>query len=154
MNHLILPCLLVLSACAPMTTYYKPGATVSALGRATTECQVKALKDVPTSVQVRRLPPEYVPPRRICNAAGQCRVLRGHYIPGEVISFDPNDGLRRRVEGQCMADRGYAPVTIPACPDGVARAAPRAATTTLPSLRETSCVIRNRDGSFQIVNRG
>jgi len=141
-------------ACAPLNTYYRPGATVAAVNRDTTACQVSALQQVPSSVQVRRLPPEYVPPRRQCDSAGRCVTSRGYYIPGEVVSFDPNDALRKRVEVQCMADKGFAPVSIPPCPDNMAKAAPARATTTLPSLTPTSCVIRNSNGSFQIVNRG
>ncbi|MCZ4254936.1 hypothetical protein PVW51_13280 [Sulfitobacter sp. PR48] len=144
----------VAASCAPLTTYYKPGVAVDRLNRDTTACQVAALRDVPASTQVRRLPPEFIPPRRRCDSAGNCTVVPGYYIPGETISFDPNDGLRKRVEQQCMADRGYAPVSIPPCPDNVARAAPPAATRVLPALGPESCAIRNRDGSFQIVNRG
>ncbi len=154
MKPIILTALLALSACAPLNTYYKPGAAVGTLNRETTACQVAALRKVPSSTQVRRLPPEFVPPRRVCNAAGQCATSPGYYVPGEVVTFDPNDGLRRRVESQCMADRGYAPVSIPPCPDSIARATPPRATTTLPALNERSCVIRNRGGSFQIVTRG
>lgn len=155
LTFLSLAGLLAATACAPLTTYYKPGASVAALNRQTTACQVKALRDVPASTQVRRLPPEYVPARHHCTAPGNCVITRHAYvIPGEVVTFDPNDGLRKRVEGQCMADQGYAPVSIPPCPDRVARATPARATKVLPNLNEQSCVIRNSDGSFQIVTRG
>ncbi len=144
-----------LIACAPLNTYYKPGARVATLERDTTACQVKALRDVPASVQVHHIPPRYVRPVKKCDAAGQCKVVRaGYYTPGETITFDPNDALRARVEGQCMADKGYAPVSIPPCPDSVARATPAAATKRLPALSAKSCVIRNQDGSFQITTRG
>jgi hypothetical protein len=146
--------LLIAAACAPLETYYRPGATVAAVNRDTTGCQVRALREVPVATQIRRLPPEYIPGRRLCKADGTCRVLPGRYIPGEIVTFDPNSPLRRRVETQCMADLGYAPVRIPACPDSIARAAPAGVTTLLPRLGERSCVIRNRDGSFQIVDRG
>jgi hypothetical protein len=154
MRLLIALALLTVAACAPLETYYKPGASVEAVARATTTCQVDALRQVPSSTRVRQLPPRYVPGRQVCNAAGQCGVTRGYYVPGPVESYDPNDGLRRRVEGQCMADRGYAPVSIPPCPDAIARATPPGVTRTLPRLTERSCVIRNRNGTFQIVNRG
>ncbi|APE45364.1 hypothetical protein BOO69_07750 [Sulfitobacter alexandrii] len=157
MRHLRIIALLGLglaTGCAPLTTYYKPGVAVDRLNRDTTACQVSALRDVPASTQVRRIPPEFVPPRRRCDSAGNCSVVPGYYIPGETVSFDPNDGLRDRVERQCMADKGYAPVSIPPCPDTIARAAPPAATRVLPALGPRACVIRNRDGSFQIVNRG
>ena len=144
-----------LSACAPLNTYYKPGVTLAALDRDRTRCRVKALRDVPRSTQVRRIPPEYIPPVRTCNAKGQCQTIRpGYFIPGELVTFDPGDGLRADVERQCMAARGYAPVSIPPCPDAVARATPAGVTKRLPKLGRTACVIRNSDGSFQIVNRG
>jgi hypothetical protein len=96
-----------------------------------------------------------VPPVKKCDGTGKCRIVRaGYFLPGEVITFDPNDGLRNRVEGQCMADKGYAPVSIPPCPDAVARATPSAATKRLPALTSKSCVIRNQNGTFQIVTRG
>ncbi|MGB3246256.1 MAG: hypothetical protein WBB25_17105 [Sulfitobacter sp.] len=154
-THSTLAAAIFLAACSPLNTYYKPGASVTALNRDTTTCQVKALRDVPTSTQVRRIPPEYVPPERKCDSNGDCHIIRsGYFIPGEIITFDPNDGLRRRVEGQCMAEKGYAPVSIPPCPDSIARATPARATTRLPTLTQKSCVIRNQDGTFQIVTRG
>ena len=144
-----------LAACAPLQTYYRPGASVADLNRETLACEVQALRDVPRSLVVERERPEFVPPRRSCDAKGACRVTRaGYWVPGRVIRYDPNDGLRRRVERQCMADKGYTPVSIPQCPDAVARAAPPGATTRLPVLRDGACVIRNPDGSAQIVNRG
>lgn len=144
----------VVGGCAPLTTYYQPGKSVSTLNRDTTACAVSALRDVPASTQIRRIPPEFVPARKRCNSAGNCTITPGYYVPGEVISYDPNDGLRKQVERQCMADIGYSPVSIPVCPDNVARAVPPAATRVLPALGPKACVIRNRDGSFQIVNRG
>ncbi len=146
---------LALASCAPLTTYYKPGVSVNRLDRDTTACKVKALRDVPQSIVIKRYPPEYVPPLRNCDAAGNCRIVRaGYYRPGETFRYDPNDALRRNVERQCMADRGYGRVTIQPCPDNVARAATPKATARLPELTPNSCVIRNSDGSFQIVNRG
>ncbi|WP_341235142.1 hypothetical protein [uncultured Sulfitobacter sp.] len=143
-----------LGACAPLKTYYKPGADITAVQRQTTACEVEALAKVPVSTQIRRAPPRFIPPREICNSAGRCRVLPGYYEPGAVYTVDPNVDLRNRVESQCMADQGFVPVSIPACPSAVAQAAPQRATTTLPPLNDKSCVIRNDDGSFQIVTRG
>lgn len=145
---------MVLGACAPLTTYYKPGVSVAALERSTTNCQVKALRDVPASTQVRRIPPEFVPPVKKCDADGKCTIVRaGYFIPAEVYTFDPNDGLRKDVERQCMASKGFAPVSIPPCPDSLARATPARATRVLPKLTPKSCAIRNADGSYQIVTR-
>lgn len=143
-----------LTACAPLQTYYKTGASVATLNRDTTACEVAALRDVPQSIQIRRKPPIFIAGKQVCGDAGNCTQTPGYYIDGGVESYDQNAGLRIRVEQQCMADKGYAPVSIPVCPDSVANAAPAGATTRLPALTETSCVIRNRDGSFQIVSRG
>ena len=145
---------LVLAACAPLKTYYKPGAPVDVVSRDTTACEVKALRDVPPSIQIRRLPPIFVAGKRVCDANGNCKETPGYYVHGGVESYDANLPLRGRVEVQCMADKGYVPVSIPPCPDSVVRAAPPAVTTRLPVLNEASCVIRNRDGTFQIVTRG
>ena len=145
---------MILAACAPLETYYRPGATVAQLNRDTTACEVQALRDVPASTVTRRKPPVFVPPRRSCDANGNCTEIPGYYVPGGFETFDPNAGLRLRVERQCMADKGYAPVSIPACPDSVAKAAPARTTTRLPEISAQSCVIRNSDGSFQIVTRG
>lgn len=139
------------AACAPLETYYKPGAAVATLNRDTLACEVSALNKVPSSTRLRRGPPIFIPGTRICDADGVCKTGKGRYVPGPLERYDPNDGLRFRVERQCMADKGYAPVSIPQCPDAVARAAPPATTMRLPALGEGSCVIRNRDGSFQIV---
>ncbi|MGR3511071.1 MAG: hypothetical protein ACU0FF_17420 [Sulfitobacter sp.] len=144
----------VLAGCAPLDTYYKPGATVANMQRTTTECAVSALEKVPPSTQLVRDPPQFVPPHQRCNSHGQCHVTPGYFVPGAVYEIDPNAQLRRRVVGQCMADAGFDPVSIPACPSSVARAAPVMSTTTLPALNAKSCAIRNRDGSFQIVTRG
>jgi hypothetical protein len=146
--------LIGLGACAPLNTYYKPGASVTALLRQTTACEVEALAKVPASSQIRQTPPRYIPPWSDCNSAGQCRVIPGYYEPGTFYTVDPNANLRRRVETQCMANQGFAPVSIPVCPASVARSAPPGATTTLPPLNPKSCVIRNSDGSFQIITLG
>ena len=146
--------LVFLAACAPLETYYKPGVPVAQLNRDTTACEVKALRDVPVTMLTRRRPPIYIPGNRTCDAEGNCVGHYGYYVPGGYETYDPNVGLRLRVERQCMADKGYAPVSIPVCPDSVAKAAPARATTRMPDLTERSCVIRNSDGTFQIVTRG
>ena len=100
----------VLAGCAPLDTYYKPGATVANMQRTTTECAVSALEKVPPSTQLVRDPPQFVPPHQRCNSQGQCHVTPGYFVPGAVYEIDPNAQLRRRVVGQCMADAGFDPV--------------------------------------------
>lgn len=156
LRHLFLALtgVIALTACAPLETYYRAGASVTDLNRDTLACEVKALKDVPQTFLLRRGPPIFVPGKKICNAEGKCKRRPGYYAPGAVERYDPNAGLRQRVEQQCMAEKGYAPVSIPPCPDAVAKAAGPRATTRLPQLSDASCVIRNSDGTFQIVDRG
>ena len=143
-----------LSACVPLSTYYREGVTLSALERDRTACEVAALRDAPVATVVREGPPRYIPGVRRCDAAGKCITRPGRYVPGPIYSVDVNADLRGRVLQQCMADRGYVPVTIPACSAAIARAAPPVATNRLPKLRPETCAIRNSDGSFRLVNRG
>ena len=143
-----------LAACGSLSTYYKPGASVEVLNRQTLTCETTALREVPPSTQIRRTPPQLIRGKQTCNANGVCFTTPDRYLPGEIITYDPNDGLRRRVEQQCMADAGFTPVSIPSCPDAVARAASGEPTKILPNLNENSCVIRRKDGTFQIVTRG
>jgi len=145
---------LMLGACAPLNTYYKPGASVTATERQTLACEVDALAKAPRALRTLQGPSRFVPARQICNSSGACRTIPAYFEPGPVYTVDANEELRARVERQCMADAGFAPVSIPACPSGVAQAAPPRTTTTLPPLNAKSCAIKNPDGSFQIVTRG
>lgn len=143
-----------LAGCAPLNTYYKTGASVATVARETTDCEVSALAKVPVSTQIRREPARFVPPQEICNSNGKCTIIPARYVPGPIYTVDENAALRGRVTQKCMADKGFVPASIPACPSAVARAAPARATQTLPTLTTKSCFIRNSDGSFQIVNQG
>jgi hypothetical protein len=143
---------LVLIGCLPVSTYYAEGVSVDRLNSDDLQCDVRALRDAPVANQTRQSPPRYIS-RQVCNPTGACRD-RGSWVPGEIYAVDVNAGLRQRVKLQCMAERGYRPVEIPACPPGVAQAAPPGATTTLPRLGPQSCAIRNPDGSIFIVTQG
>lgn len=140
---------ILLSACAPLNIWYKPGVPVAQAEDRLLSCRVEAAQSVPVNRQVRRTPVSFVP-RRICDKNGNCTVFYER-IGGEVIVYDANERLRRQVVERCMQQDGYTPVSLPPCPDGVRQAAPPARTTVLPRLAENSCVIRNRDGSWQIV---
>ncbi len=155
MRSLIAFCLMaLLAACQPLEIYYAEGAPIGRLQEDQLDCEVRALRDVPVATQIRRTPPVFIPPRQYCDAAGNCYTRGGYWEPGTTYTVDVNASLRERVEQSCMAKRGYRPVSIPPCPASVANAAPPGFTTRLPTLTENSCVIRNRDGSWQIVNRG
>jgi hypothetical protein len=149
-----LAALVLLTSCAPMTIWHRAGVSVAQMERDADSCRVAALRDAPVATQVVQAPPVFVPPRQVCNAQGACVTQGGYFIPGEISTVDPNAALRARLTDRCMADRGYAPVSIPLCPTGVASAAPPGRTTILPAITERSCVIRQSDGSWQIVNRG
>lgn len=140
------------AACAPLSLYYRPGASVAQMQTDTTNCEVKALREAPVANQIRRSPPVYFPGTRYCDPRGRCYTSPGYWLDGPIYTVDVNASLRQRVTNQCMAEKGYRPASIPQCPQNVAAAAPAGTTTTLPTLTADSCVINNRDGTWQIVN--
>lgn len=151
------PCLLALallflSACLPVSTYYAEGVSAAQLLRDQTACDVQALRDAPVANQTRQAPARFVP-HRVCDAAGHCFNRGGYWVPGEIYTVDVNAELRGRITGLCMADRGYTPVELPACPRGVAEAAPRGPSEVLPRLNPDSCAIRT-EGGLRIVTQG
>ena len=123
------------------------------LEKDTLQCEVKALRQAPVANQIRQNPPRFIPPRQVCNGT-VCHTKPGYWIPGNTYTVDVNRPLRKKVEHSCMAERGYIPAKVPACPPGVAEKAKGPATTRLPDLNENSCFIRNDDGSFRIVSLG
>ncbi|WP_299660754.1 hypothetical protein [uncultured Ruegeria sp.] len=147
-------CLLILSACGPLSLYYREGESVSRMQNETTNCQVQALKDAPVANQVRQSPPVYWPGRTYCDGRGRCYRNPGWWEPGRVYTVDVNQGLRNNVEAQCMAQKGYRPVSLPPCKQGVKSRVPPTRTTTLPPLSSASCFVKFDDGSFQIITPG
>lgn len=143
---------LPLAACSELSIYYKEGASVSRMQTDTTDCQVAALKDAPVANQVRQSAPIYFPGRTICNSAGQCYQTPGYWEPGRIYTVDVNAGLRGQVEAQCMARRGYSPVTLQPCKQNVKSQVPQQRTTKLPQLTSGSCFVGFEDGSFQIIS--
>lgn len=145
----VLPLMFLLGACAPMEIYYRPGASVAKLSADNIDCEVKALAAAPVALERIQDPPQYVGPRKECDAAGNCVYEPGYWDPGHVFTVDVNRDLRQRVERQCMATRGYAPVSIPQCPAGITV---QGRQQVLPKLSDKSCVIRD-DDRFLIVER-
>lgn len=146
----VLPLLLI--GCTPFGLYHKAGVPVAEMQRARLGCEVSAVQSAPVANQIRRTPPRYIPARRHCNAAGNCYYRGGYWIDGDIYTVDVNAGLRNRVERQCMADQGFVYITLPNCASGVASQVPVRATTVLPPVGPQSCVIRNPDGTWQIVD--
>lgn len=149
----VLSLLAVLAGCAPLSIYHREGVEVTRMRSDQTNCEVSALRDVPEARQIRRGPARYIPGPRYCDRNGYCRYGAGYYIPGEVYTVDANAGLRGRVADQCMAQKGYAPVTLPRCSNAVAQSVPPGSTRVLPKLTSSSCVIRNQGGTWQIVSQ-
>ncbi|NOD77984.1 hypothetical protein [Ruegeria sp. HKCCD4332] len=151
----MLPTLMVLSSCGgPLSLYYREGATVSRLQQETTQCQLKAVQEVPVANQIRQSPPTYWPGRTYCDGRGRCYQSPGWWQPGRVYTVDVNQGLRNTVEAQCMAQKGFRPVSLPACKQNVKSSVPATRTTTLPPLTTQSCFVKFDDGSFQIISPG
>lgn len=144
--------LMVMASCAPLSIYHREGVAVSRMQSELLSCEISALADVPVNNQIRQEPPVYIPSRRRCDSKGRCYTTGGYFERGEIYTVDVNANLRGRAEQQCMANLGYAPVTIPNCPNSVFRAVPKRSTELLPRLTEQSCAVRYQDNSWQIVN--
>ncbi len=144
--------LTLLIGCDSLSLYHRAGVSVQRMESDLIDCQISALRQAPVRTVLRRTPAIWVPERRICDSNGNCHIRAGFWRPGQIYSEDVNAGLRERVENRCMARLGYSPVTLPACPQNVRRAAPPGVTTRLPKLTEKSCVIRDRSAdTWQIV---
>lgn len=146
--------LLLLTACAPATVYYRQGASVSRLQTDLTDCQVRALRDAPVATEIRQGPPLFWPGRTYCNPAGQCYATPGYWEPGNIYSVDVNADLRGRVEQQCMARRGYQPVTLGRCTQSIRNQVSPEPETRLPGITAQSCVIPQDGGGYRIVTPG
>lgn len=144
--------LLLAGACGPLTTYYKPGAQVSRLESDTLACETSALKDAPVANEIRQRPDIFYPGHRYC-AGGQCYYRPGYWADGGIYTVDTNRQLRQRLAKACMAAKGYQQVELKRC-TGQSTPAPAAAGSLLGPLDETSCAVRNRDGTVSIRSGG
>lgn len=154
MRKWIVPGCLALAGCGPMDLYYKPGASVAGIERASLDCMLEAERQVPVRNVTRVIPGRWIPGRRVCRAPDQCYDLPGRMTPPRVITEDINIGLRDRAAALCMADRGYARISLPACPPEVEKRVTPAVTITMPKrLSKNACVIRRPNGAFQVVDR-
>ncbi|MDQ2092818.1 hypothetical protein [Rhodalgimonas zhirmunskyi] len=151
---IVLGCL-ALVGCGPMGLYYKPGVSVAGAERDEITCAVKAERDVPVRNVSRVIPGQWVPGRKICRKPGQCRMTPGHRTPPQIITEDANLALRNKVAALCMKDRGYARISLPPCPPEIEKSVVPAITVTMPKrLSQNACVIRRKNGAFQVVDPG
>ncbi|CAD0185466.1 hypothetical protein RUESEDTHA_02353 [Ruegeria sp. THAF57] len=151
--RLLIP-VLTLTSCGPLSMYYREGESVSRMQTDTTECRVQAVNNVPVATQVRQSPPTYWPGRTYCHGNGRCYRSAGWWQPGQVYTVDVNQGLRNNVEAQCMAKKGYRPVSLPPCRQNVKSRVPAQRTTQFPPLSTESCFVKFNDGAFQIITPG
>lgn len=140
----------LLAACAPLQIYYKEGETVARMDRDQTRCETGALRQVPSDIRSRYIPPTYAP-YQVCNAHGYCYWHQRLVSPGRYEKYDANEALRGKVSAQCMADQGYALARIKRCDTTTTRQTQIHATRVLPPLSDNSCAIRLKSGRWQIV---
>ena len=143
----------LLGACAPLGVYYKAGAPVAKADRALLDCRVTAANKVPVRQVTRVIPGPRIPPRKVCDAKGNCTLIPGHYLPPDFVIEDANEGLRNQVVMQCMNDAGYQFLRIPNCPAAISQAVTPQQTKVFPRLTENSCVVR-KSGVWQILTPG
>ncbi|QYX55492.1 hypothetical protein K1T73_10275 [Roseovarius sp. SCSIO 43702] len=146
----LLALVLGLGSCAPLTVWHKPGGAVAEMERALTACEVTALRQVPRDIRRRYTPPTRAP-YTACDGTGHCWTTWRVVSPGRWESWDANEGLRSRVARQCMMDKGYRRVEVPACDPEITRATDLAVTRVMPPLTSQSCAIRFKTGRWQIV---
>lgn len=137
----------LLAGCVPVEVYHKSGASLARLQSDETACQVSALKQVPVN-RMTRISPIRTLPQQICDRPGRCRVVYVEF-GGELETYDANAPLRKKVEAQCMADKGYAQVELPICTDNVPQTLPGK----VPPLSGASCAVRTKTG-YRVATPG
>jgi hypothetical protein len=161
--------LIAVAGCTPQTPYeryksgtplrsfpYKTGANAASSNRAITDCEVTAAQRVPQQLVIQTTPTYVTPTQTQCNRYGTqtfCNTTGGQVMGGETYSRDANAGLRSRVYGQCMADKGYTFVDIPACPQGTPLMGSFAEAKLRPLSRNT-CYLVTPNGTMAVGNLG
>ena len=143
--------LLTLAGCFPTTMYYRAGATVDGVRGDEVACGRLALAQAPVEKEREIIPGEWIPGAVRCDEKNRCRRDPPFRTPPRVIVYDVNEDLRSLIARQCMAEKGYDRISLPACSDGVAAQVTPAVTRTLPRLNDKACVIRRGGGNFQVV---
>ncbi len=141
----------LISACAPYSGYYRDGQSVARLNADQTGCEVLAVNSVPPDKRVRTTPLRVVPGETVCNSEQVCVTSAPQVFGGEIYTVDANAGLRNRVAAQCMIDKGYRKVSVPACTPAVAKEAVARAPQVLPPLTGNVCAARSPDQGYVFV---
>lgn len=152
-----------LAGCGPQTPYeryqageplrglpYKAGGTPATAVRDLTDCEVIAARQVPQQIVVSTTPTYTTPVQTSCNQIGSqtfCNSTGGQTYGGQTRSSDANAGLRQRVFNQCVADKQYRYVDIPACPSGVSISV---ASEVFPPLTPKTCYLVTPQGEYKM----
>lgn len=142
----------LVAGCFPLKTWYKPGGSVARMQSDLTDCEVSALSKVPQKTVTALTPVRWIPVSR-CYPGKGC-VTEYEMVGGIPYQYDANVDLRGRVTAQCMQRAGYDMADIPPCPESVRAKAPKTPTTVMPKLTGASCVVRQPNGQWLILNKG
>lgn len=144
--------LCLLSGCVK-EIYYREGATTAEVDRARDACAVEAYRSAPVLHRTRIIPGPLIPPRKVCDASGACVIYPATQGLPEIERYDANVEKRAVLTRSCLAERGYARVSLPYCDASAKSSVPVGVTRTLPRLTEQSCIISRGPNAYQIVTR-
>ena len=131
---------------------YKAGVGWAEIDRDKINCEIEAAQRVPQNIVVQTSPSYTTPTQTYCNQVGTqtiCNTTGGQTYGGQTTSTDANAGLRSRAYAQCMAQKNYRFVDIPACPTGTDLSSQHNETILRPLSRRT-CYQAYPSGSFAI----
>ena len=143
-------CLVVLAGCATPELFYREGVTIDRLDRDLTACRVSALRDVPPAIETRYTPPDTIL-QPVCHPGGACVWTRIVLRPSQYERIDTNAALREDVTRLCMADKGYARISLPSCSSDVAGRTTLRSDSPQPPLGPGSCAVRTEAGNWRMV---
>lgn len=114
--------LVTLAACVTEPSVYTAAWKIGQNGAARetdiTACEVESLSKVPRALTTNVTPVYRTPSNVQCTSYGystNCVDYGGQVYGGQAYTQDVNAGLRERVQWQCLARKGYTPITRPTC---------------------------------------
>lgn len=146
-----LTCTLLTAGCAREIDY-REGATMAEVNRARDTCALAAETQAPYRPATRMEPGDWIPERKVCDAAGNCTIRPGRMGLPQIVRYDGNATRRVLLARTCLADKGFDRVSLPYCQSNVRNATPQAVTRVLPPLTPQSCIIGRGGSAYQIVS--
>ena len=117
-------------------------------------CDVSAAQQVRVNSQIGQTSTYTSPTQTGCYGGYNtvnCYTTSGNIVGGSLYSYDANADLRGRVVAQCMAERGFAMVSLPQCSQSqLANGIPRYQS--IPQLATNACVAEVSVGRWAFVN--